>query len=98
MSVELEFAAPPFRPREALQRLTRELHALGLTEREGRFERRGNAIARAVVAGETIDAARVKRPARSPEWQPRTLCSDADVRDFVNRLKQQLALWSDRDD
>ena len=98
-SDEFAFAAPAFKPDEALQRLQRELRGLGLTEREGRFERRGMVIARAVVDGDTIRAARVRRPSRnSPEWQERTLHSSADVRDFAAQLKQQLALWSDRDD
>ena len=93
------FTPPPFKADEALQRLKRELRELGLSEREGRFERRGLAIAKAAVAGDAIAAARVKRPSRnSPEWQPRTLSSHADLRDFVSQLKQQLAQWSDRDD
>ena len=93
------FAPPAFEPDEALQRLKRELRALGLTERAGQFERRGIAIARAAVADQALAAARVKRPSRSsPEWQPRVLKSGADLRDFVADLKQRLAQWSDRDE
>lgn len=93
------FAPPAFVPDEALQRLKRELRELGLAERAGVFERRGVAIARAAVDGQTIAAARVQRPARSgPEWRPRTLKSSADLRDFVADLKQRLAQWSDRDE
>lgn len=93
------FAPPPFRPDEAMQRLKRELRELGLAEREGRFERKGVAIARAAIDGETIAAARVQRPSRnSPQWQPKTIRSAADLRDFVADLKQRLAQWSDRDD
>ena len=96
---EWGFAPPPFKPDEALQRLRRDLRELGLTEREGVFERRGTAIARAKVEGDTLAAARVKRPSRhSPEWQARVLKSSADARDFVADLKKQLAQWSDRDD
>ena len=99
MSEDFSFAPPPFKPDEALQKLQRELRDLGLTERAGRFERRGAAIARAVVDGAVIRAARVKRPSRSsPEWQDKVLRSSADARDFVADLKQQLAQWSDRDD
>ena len=99
MSDDTGFAAPPFKPDEALQKLKRDLRELGLTEREGRFERRGTLIARAAVAGSTLRAARVKRPSRtSPEWQERMLHSSADARDFVADLKRQLAAWSDRDD
>ena len=93
------FALPPFKPDEALQTLQRELRALGLTERAGRFERRGTAIARAAVDGAVLRAARVKRPSRnSPEWLDKPLKTGADVRSFVADLKRQLALWSDGDD
>ena len=43
------FALPPFKADEALQKLKRELRELGLTEREGRFERRGISMAKANV-------------------------------------------------
>ena len=93
------FAPPPFKPDEALAKLRRELRELGLTEREGRFERKGVAIARAAVDGTTVDAAIVRRPSRnSPEWQRKALKSSADVRDFVALLKRQLAGWGDRDE
>lgn len=91
--------APPFQPEEALQRLQRDLRALGLTERAGGFERKGVAIARAAVDGDVIRAARVKAPRRAgAEWLPRVLRSSADLRDFVADLKKQLAQWSERDD
>ena len=93
------FALPAFKPDEAMQTLKRELRALGLTEREGRFERRGLAIARAAVDGAVIQAARVRRPSRSsPEWVNKTMKHSGDVRDFVADLKKQLAAWSDADD
>jgi len=93
------FAPPAFKPDEALQRLRRDLRDLGLSEREGRFERRGLPIARVAVEGAALRAERVKRPSRtSPEWLARALRSSADARDFVADLKRQLAQWSDRDD
>ena len=93
------FAPPPFKPEEALQKLKRDLRELGLAERAGVFERRGVAIARAVVAGAAIDAAIVKKPSRSsPEWQKKSLKSSAEARDFAADLKRKLAGWSDRDD
>jgi len=99
MSDDFGFAAPQFKPDEALLKLKRDLRELGLTEREGRFERRGSTLARAAVDGDVILAARVKKPSRSsPQWLERRLRSSADVRDFVADLKKQLALWSDRDD
>ena len=93
------FAPPPFVAADALPKLQRELRALGLAERAGVFERRGIAIVRAAIDGAVVQAAVVKRPARAgPEWQPKTLKSAADVRDFVADLKRRLAGWSDRDD
>ena len=99
MSDDWGFAPPPFKADDALAGLKRSLRELGLAEREGRFERRGVAIAKAALDGGAIAAAVVKRPSRlSPEWQTKTLSSGADVRDFLTHLKKQLATWSDRDD
>ena len=93
------WALPAFKPADSLATLKRDLRNLGLTEREDRFERRGMAIARAVVDGAVIRAARVKRPSRSsPEWLEKTLKHSGDLRDFVADLKKQLAAWSDADD
>lgn len=99
MSDDWGFAPPPFKPEEALQRLRRDLRDAGLTEREGRFERRGTAIAKVAIDGAVIQAAVVRRPSRSsPEWQAKPLKTSADVRDFVADLKKKLATWSDSDD
>ena len=99
MSDDWGFAVPAFQPDEALQRLRRDLRELGLTEREGCFERRGVAIARVAVDGAVLKAAVVRRPTRgSPEWMASALANSAQVRDFVARLKTNLAAWSDRDD
>ena len=96
---DFSFAAPAFKPDEALQKLQRELRALGLADRAGTFERRGVAIARVGVDGEVLQASVVKRPSRSsPEWNHKSLKSSADSRDFVADLKKKLASWSDRDD
>jgi hypothetical protein len=92
------FAPPPFQAAEGLARLKRELRALGLNEREGRFERRGQDIARAAVDGPALKAGIVKQPGRSPEWQERSLKSGADLREFVADLKKRLARWSDSHD
>lgn len=91
-------ALPAFKPDEALQRLRRDLRELGLAEREGRFERRGSAIARAAVSGAVLKVALVKRPARQPEWTERDLKDSAQVRDFVALVKKNLSGWSDSDE
>jgi len=92
------FAPPPFKPDEALQRAKRDLRELGLTEREGRFERKSQQIARVAVDGAALKAAVVKRPGRTPEWSEKVLRNSADLRDFVADLRKKLATWSDRDE
>ena len=98
MSNDDFFAPPPFKADEALQRAKRDLRELGLSEREGRFERKTQQIARLAIDGATLKASVVKRPGRSPEWTDKTLRSSADLRDFVADLKKKLATWSDRDE
>lgn len=99
MADDSGFAPPAFQAAAALQTLRRALQALGLTERQGQFERRGIVVAKLALDGDTLRAARVKRPMRSsPEWLDKTLKSGADVRDFSADLKKQLALWGDTDD
>jgi len=100
MSEEWGFAPPPFKADEALQRLKRELREAGLAEREGRFERKGQVLARAGLSddGAVLRVAMVKKPARTPEWQELTLKDAAQVRAFVTDLKRKLTQWSDRDD
>jgi len=92
------FAPPPFRPEEALARARRDLRELGLTEREGVFERKGQAIARLRVEGDVLIAARVKRPARTPEWQETRVRNSAEWRDFATRTKQALTQWTSADE
>ncbi len=92
------FALPAFKPDEALQRARRELREMGLAEREGVWERRGQAIARLAVDGATLTCGVVKRPSRSPEWTGKTLKDSAQLRDFLADLKKKLAGWSDRDE
>ena len=99
MADEPGFAPPPFKPEDALQRLKRELRDMGLSEREGVFERRGQAVARVRIDGAQLAAAIVERPSRAgPRWRQRTLGSSAAVRDFAAELKKALAAWGDRDD
>ncbi len=99
MNDDFGFAPPPFKADEALQRLKRDLRELGLSERDGVFERRGIAVARARLEGPQLAAAVVRAPSRnSPQWQLRPLGSSAAVRDFVAELKKALRTWGDRDE
>lgn len=93
------FAAPPFKADDALVRLRRDLRDLGLTEREGQFEWKGQAVARAMQDRDsgTLLAAIAKRPAHQPDWQSRTIKDSAQLRDFVTELKKRLGTWREDD-
>lgn len=90
------FAPPRFNAAEGLQRLQRELRAMGLVERAGTFERQGQAWVQAKVDGAVLVVGLAKAPARTPQWQTRPLKDSAQVRDFVTAVKQQLARFDDR--
>ncbi|MEO8299612.1 MAG: hypothetical protein ABI574_17595 [Burkholderiales bacterium] len=92
------FAPPPFKADDALQRLRRDLRELGLTERAGTFEHRGQPVLQARVVDAVLDVAMVREPARTPQWLKRPVRSSAELRDLVAELKKQLARWKDRDD
>ena len=98
MSEEWGFAPPPFKPDEAAQRLRRELRELGLSERGGAWERRGQALARVVSEDGVLRLDMVREPARTPQWDRRSLADNATLRDAVAELKRRLARWSERDD
>lgn len=98
-TVDFGFAPPPFNPTTALQRVQRELKALGLAERAGTFERRGLVIARVAMVEAELRASLVQKPSRnSPQWQHRPLADHAQVSQFCALVKNQLAAWSDSDD
>lgn len=93
-----EFAPPPFKPAEATQTLKRQLRDLRLTERAGAFELRGFVVVELSPGETTIDTRLAKRPARTPEWTRQSLKSSADVRRFVESVRQQLVRWSTADE
>ena len=92
------FAPPPFQADQGLQKLRRELRGLGLSEREGRFERQGKQVARAELHDGALQASLAKRPARTPEWQARVLKNDSELRQFVADIKKRLAQQDQSDD
>ncbi len=92
------FAAPPFSPDDALQRAQRELRTLGLTPREGRFEKQGIPVARVDIDGQTLKASLVRKLIRTPEWTERTLKDNAALRQFIADVKKCLAASGDQDD
>jgi hypothetical protein len=100
MTMSDDFFAPaPFRSAEGLATLRRSLRELGLVERGGCFELRGQSVVQLALEGDaTIRAQLAKRPAASPDRETRLLCSHADLRRFTDELRRRLARWSDHDD
>jgi hypothetical protein len=90
------FAPPPFKPDEALVQLKRTLRELRpLAERGNGFDLQGQRVIELGVDGGALQARVAKRPARSPEWDTRTLKNSADVRQFTDEIKRRLGRWSD---
>jgi len=89
------FAAPPFDADDALVQLKRQLRELRLSERGHGFERKGCRVVELQRGATGIDARLAKRPAATPQWTTSALRSSAEVRRFVDTVKQQLARWSD---
>lgn len=93
------FAPPPFKADDALATLTRQLRDAKLVLREGRYEWSGRPVVRVAPEGTgTIRVQIAKRPAGSPEWETRLLCSHADLRKFTDELRRRLARWSEHPD
>jgi len=90
------FAPPPFKPDEALVQLKRTLRELRpLVERGNGFDLQGQRVIELSVDGAALQAGIAKRPARSPEWETRTLKNSADVRQLTDEIKRRLGRWSD---
>lgn len=93
------FAPPPFNAADALERLRRSLRELRpLKERAGSpvlFELAGQVVIELALLPEGIQTRLAKQPARTPQWQPRLLKSSAEVRDFTDLVRRQLAAWTD---
>jgi hypothetical protein len=91
------FALPPFNPEDGLERLRRGLRDLRQFNERGasRFDWRGMPAVEAAVDGKVIRVRIAKRPARTPEWEVRTLTDSADVRRWLDELKRRVERWSE---
>ena len=90
------FAAPTFKPAEALQTLKRSLRDLRpLAERGNGFELRGKRVIELQAEATTLRALLAKRPAITPEWETLVLKNSADVRKCVDEVKKRLARWTE---
>ena len=96
------FAPPPFKPAEALVDLRKRLRELRvLTERgagsgeRSSWELKGAAVIEIATGAASLDVKLARQPARTPQWEPRSLKSGADVRGFVDEVRRRLARWED---
>ncbi len=90
--------APAFKADEALVALKRQLRDLKpLAERGTRYELQGRTVIELAAGDEHIEARVAKRPATTPEWQRHRLAGAADVRRFVDMVRQVLRRWEHED-
>ena len=88
------FAAPAFKPGEALVQLRRSLRDLRvLNERGDGFALKGRDVVALQVDEAVVLARLVKRPATTPEWDSFRLAATTDVRRFVDEAKRRVARW-----
>jgi hypothetical protein len=98
LSEEWAVPTPAFKPDEALVALRRQLREMKpLAERGTRFELKGRPVIELALADGRIDARLAKKPALTPEWQRHALTGAADVRRFVDTVRQQLRRWEQED-
>ncbi|MEZ5619746.1 MAG: hypothetical protein R3E78_00765 [Burkholderiaceae bacterium] len=90
--------APAFKADEALVALKRQLRDLKpLAERGTRYELQGRTVIELAAGDDHIEARLAKRPATTPEWQRHRLASAADLRRFVDMVRQALRRWEHED-
>ena len=99
MSDDDFFALPAFKPEEALVQIKRSLRELrGFSERGGGFDWSGHRAVELTVEGSTLQARLVNRPQRTPQWETRVLKSSAEVRRFLDDVRQRVARWREADE
>lgn len=89
---------PPFAAPEALVALKRQLRALRpLAENSHRFTLRGVSVIELSATAQQIDARLAQRPLASPQWTTHSLRSSADLRRFIDTVRQRLRRWDTED-
>jgi hypothetical protein len=87
------FAAPPFKPDDALVTLKRALRDLKLAERGNAFELRGKRVVELAVEGAAIGARLARKLALTPEFDRLRIATAAEQRKLVDEVKKRLARW-----
>ena len=88
-----DFAAPPFKPAEALTQLKRQLRDLKMSERGTGFELRGKRVAELQIGGAVIAARIARKLALTPEWDSQTIVNANDQRKWIAEVKKRLERW-----
>jgi len=98
------FALPPFNADEALVKLRRELRELKPLVEQGsgqpvRFACKSQPVIELALdaEGAALVAMLAKRPSARPEWASQTLRSSAEVRKWLDGVRQALRRWDDED-
>ena len=96
------FALPPFKPAEALVALRRQVRDIkAVTERPRgdvvAYETKGRPVLELCAEADAIAVRLAKRALLTPEWEARRLTNAAEVRRFVDDLKQRAAGWTDEE-
>ena len=87
------FAAPPFKPADALVALKRQLRDMKLAERGDSFELRGKRVVEFTVDGEDLSARVARRLMLTPDWDRIRVTSAAEQRKLLDEVKKRLARW-----
>ncbi len=91
------FAAPPFKPDDALAQIKRALRDLKLAERGNGFELRGKRVVELALNEGAITARMARKLALTPQWDSQTIKTAAEQRRLVDEVKRRLTRWDAED-
>ncbi|MEN9544093.1 MAG: hypothetical protein RLZZ598_926, partial [Pseudomonadota bacterium] len=88
---------PAWKAEDGLERLKRGLRDIRLLSERGaaRFDWKGMLAIEAAVDGKVIRVRIAKRPARTPEWETKTLSNGTDVQHWLEDARKRIVRWSE---
>jgi hypothetical protein len=87
------FAAPLFKPDDALVQIKRSLRDLKLNERGSAFDLRGKRVLELSINGAQIHARIARKLALTPEFDNVVVAQANDQRKLIDEIKKRLARW-----
>jgi hypothetical protein len=87
------FAAPLFKPDDALVQIKRSLRDLKLNERGSAFDLRGKRVLELSINGAQIHARIARKLALTPEFDKVVVAQANDQRKLIDEIKKRLARW-----